>query len=79
MFEVVCWIKRAKRLGLNVPLDETFEKDLMKAVDAKSHKELEARLSFLHDETFEAIVESIVKRKKKRAAGYRKTVQDIYV
>jgi glutamate synthase domain-containing protein 1 len=79
MFAVVCWIKRAKRLGLNVPLDDTFEKDLMKAIDAKSHKELEARLEFLHDETFEAIVESIIKRKKKRTVGYRKTVRDIYV
>ncbi len=79
MLDVVCWIKRAKRLGLNVPLDDTFEKDLMKAVDARSHKELEARLEFLHDETFEAIVESIIKRKKKRTVGYRKTVRDIYV
>jgi hypothetical protein len=62
---VVCWIKRVKRLGINASLDENFEKELMKAVEAKNHQELEANLTFLHDETFVAIVESIIKQRKK--------------
>lgn len=79
LIEVVCWIKRAKRLGMNIPLDTRFEKELMEALQVKNHKDLEANLKFLHDETFEAVVERILKRRKKRVMEHREAVGDIYV
>jgi len=63
---VVCWIRRARRLGITVPLDSSFERELMKELGVKTHKELEDNLRFLHDETFEAIVESIMKRRRRK-------------
>jgi hypothetical protein len=75
---VVCWIKRAKRLGINIPLDDKFEKDLMNELEVKSHEELERNLKFLHDETFVALVESILRRRKKGYNERKRVVEDIY-
>lgn len=75
---MVCWIKRAKRLGVAVPVDEEFEKDLMHELGAKSHAELEDNLKFIHDETFEAIVESIVKRRRREPLGRKETPRNMY-
>jgi len=76
---VVCWIKRARRLGISVPLDASFEKELMQSVEARTHKELEDKLRFLHDETFEAIVESILKRRRRRVIEQEEVARGIYL
>ena len=76
---MVCWIKRVKRLGIVVPQDERFEKELMRELNVKSHEELEINLKILHDETFEAIVESILRRRKKISVKNRTRIADIYI
>ncbi len=68
-----------KRLGIVVPQDERFEKELMRELNVKSHEELEINLKILHDETFEAIVESILRRRKKISVKNRTRIADIYI
>jgi hypothetical protein len=76
---VVCWIKRAKKMGLNILLDDRFEKDLMKELNIKNHEELEKHIGFLHDETFEAIIESLLNRRKKESKRQKQKLNDIYM
>ncbi|MFQ6134662.1 MAG: hypothetical protein ACE5KU_02460 [Nitrososphaerales archaeon] len=61
-----------------MPLDERFEKELMRELEVKNHEELERNLRLLHDETFEAIVESILRRRKKKPTRRKEIVEDIY-
>ncbi len=37
----------------------------MKELNSKSHEDLERNLRFIHNETFKAIIESILRRRKK--------------
>ncbi len=55
---MVCWIKRIKRLGLDISIDDNIEKALMKELEVRNHNELEIAIKFLHDETLESIIES---------------------
>ena len=75
---MVCWIKRIKRLGINIPLDDNVEKELMKELDVSNHNELEMALKFLHDETLESIMESIMNRKKKVFIRRKELSHDMY-
>lgn len=61
---MVCWIKRLKQLGINIPQGVDVEKELMKELDVKNHNELENNLKFIHDETLESIMAKINKQKK---------------
>lgn len=61
---MVCWIKRLKQLGINIPQGVDVEKELMKELDMKNHNELENNLKFIHDETLESIMAKISKQKK---------------
>jgi|TARA_B100001964_G_scaffold218241_1_gene259072 hypothetical protein len=75
---MACWIKRIKRLGINIPLDDNVEKELMKELDVSNHNELEMALKFLHDETLESIMESIMNRKKKVFIRRKELSHDMY-
>lgn len=75
---MVCWIKRIKRLGIDIPLDDEVEKALMKELDVKNHNELEKTLKFLHDETLESIIESIINRRKKISINRKELSHDMY-
>ena len=75
---MVCWIKRIKRLGINIPLDDNVEKELMKELDVSNHNELEMALKFLHDETLESIMESIMNRKKKVFSRRKELSHNMY-
>tara|TARA_B100000315_G_scaffold221809_1_gene225446 strand:- start:669 stop:899 length:231 start_codon:yes stop_codon:yes gene_type:complete len=75
---MVCWIKRIKRLGIDIPLDDNFEKELMKELDVRNHNELERSLKFLHDETLESIMESIMNRRKKVSVRRKELSHDMY-
>ena len=75
---MACWIKRIKRLGINIPLDDNVEKELMKELDVSNHNELEMALKFLHDETLESIMESIMNRKKKVSIRRKELSHDMY-
>ncbi len=61
-----------------MPLDDKFEKDLMNELEVKNHEDLERNLKFLHDETFEALVENILRRRKKGYTERKRVVEDIY-
>ena len=75
---MACWIKRIKRLGINIPLDDNVEKELMKELDVSNHNELEMALKFLHDETLESIMKSIMNRKKKVSIRRKELSHDMY-
>jgi hypothetical protein len=75
---MVCWIKRIRRLGINVSLDDDIEKELMKELDISNHDELESSIKFLHDETLESIMESIMNRKKKVFIRRKELSHDMY-
>ena len=75
---MVCWIKRIRRLGINVPLDDDIEKALMKELDVSNHDELESSIKFLHDETLESIMENILKRRKKISVRRKELAHDMY-
>tara|TARA_B100001971_G_scaffold209951_1_gene234451 strand:- start:246 stop:476 length:231 start_codon:yes stop_codon:yes gene_type:complete len=75
---MVCWIKRIKRLGIDIPLDDNFEKELMKELDVMNHNALERSLKFLHDETLESIMESIMNRRKKVSVRRKELSHDMY-
>jgi|TARA_B100000315_G_scaffold177371_1_gene165914 hypothetical protein len=75
---MACWIKRIKRLGINIPLDDNVEKELMKELDVSNHNELEMALKFLHDETLESIMESIMNRKKKVFSRRKELSHNMY-
>tara|TARA_B100001964_G_scaffold129191_1_gene142914 strand:+ start:1700 stop:1930 length:231 start_codon:yes stop_codon:yes gene_type:complete len=75
---MVCWIKRIRRLGINVSLDDDIEKELMKELDISNHDELESSIKFLHDETLESIMENILKRRKKISVRRKELAHDMY-
>ena len=75
---MVCWIKRIRRLGINVLLDDDIEKELMKELDVNNHDELESSIKFLHDETLESIMENILKRRKKISVRRKELAHDMY-
>ncbi len=75
---MVCWIKRIKRLGIDIPLDDDTEKELMKELDVRNHNELESSIKFLHDETLESIMESIMNRRKKVSVRRKELAHDMY-
>ena len=75
---MACWIKRIKRLGINIPLDDNVEKELMKELDVSNHNELEMALKFLHDETLESIMKSIMNRKKKVFSRRKELSHNMY-
>ena len=75
---MVCWIKRIRRLGINVPLDDDIEKALMKELDVSNHDELESSIKFLHDETLESIMKNILKRRKKILVRRKELAHDMY-
>ena len=78
IIRMVCWIKRIRRLGINVPLDDDIEKALMKELDVSNHDELESSIKFLHDETLESIMENILKRRKKISVRRKELAHDMY-
>tara|TARA_B100000315_G_C14143852_1_gene392558 strand:+ start:95 stop:325 length:231 start_codon:yes stop_codon:yes gene_type:complete len=75
---MVCWIKRIKRLGIDMPLDDDIEKELMKELNVSNHNELEGSVKFLHDETLESIMESIMNRRKKVPIRRKKLSHNMY-
>ena len=75
---MVCWITRVKRLGISIPLDVDIEKELMKELDVRSHNELERTLNFIHDETLESIIMSIINNRKKAPIKRKEPIADIY-
>jgi|TARA_B100001964_G_scaffold230495_1_gene284065 hypothetical protein len=75
---MVCWIKRIKRLGLDISIDDNIEKALMKELEVRNHNELEIAIKFLHDETLESIIESIINRRKKVSIRRKKLSHDMY-
>jgi|TARA_B100002003_G_scaffold62730_1_gene57953 hypothetical protein len=75
---MVCWIKRIKRLGLDISIDDNIEKALMKELEVRNHNELEIAIKFLHDETLESIMESIINRRKKVSIRRKKLSHDMY-
>jgi|TARA_B100001971_G_scaffold81617_1_gene75325 hypothetical protein len=78
IIRMVCWIKRIRRLGINVPLDDDIEKALMKELDVSNHDELESSIKFLHDETLESIMENILKHRKKISVRRKELAHDMY-
>lgn len=74
---MVCWIKRLKQLGIDIPQGIDVEKELMKELDVNNHNELEKHLKFIHDETLESIMTKINKRKKTIIRA-KESVADIY-
>jgi|TARA_B100000315_G_scaffold164166_1_gene152765 hypothetical protein len=78
IIRMVCWIKRIRRLGINVLLDDDIEKELMKELDVNNHDELESSIKFLHDETLESIMENILKRRKKISVRRKELAHDMY-
>jgi len=76
---VVCWIKRAKKIGRTIPMTKKFEEELMKELQAKTHEELEKSINFLHDETFDAIIESIINKIKYTSKEKKDKIADIYI
>ncbi|HJN57422.1 MAG TPA: hypothetical protein QGF52_00190 [Nitrososphaerales archaeon] len=78
IIRMVCWIKRIRRLGINVSLDDDIEKELMKELDISNHDELESSIKFLHDETLESIMENILKRRKKISVRRKELAHDMY-
>ncbi len=74
---MVCWIKRLKKLGIDIPQGIDVEKELMKELDVTNHVELEKMLMFIHNETLESIMEKIIKRKK-TIIRENEPVADIY-
>ena len=78
IIRMVCWIKRIRRLGINVSLDDGIEKELMKELDISNHDELESSIKFLHDETLESIMENILKRRKKISVRRKELAHDMY-
>ena len=75
---MVCWIKRIKRLGLDISIDDNIEKALMKELEVRNHNELEIAIKFLHDETLESIIESIINRRKKVSIRRKELSHDMY-
>jgi len=75
---MVCWIKRIKRLGIDIPIDDDVEKELMKELDVSNHNELESSIKFLHDETLESIMESIMNKRKKVYVRKKELSHDMY-
>ena len=61
-----------------MPLDDDIEKELMKELNVSNHNELEGSVKFLHDETLESIMESIMNRRKKVPIRRKKLSHNMY-